>query len=137
MSVGQGGLELVATMAIGLTVALIAVSLVTQSPMTDQPMGSTGLVTTAAFQGSGCLNGVCDGNENAASCPVDCPSVCGDGLCTHYEKPANCAVDCNRLLGPVNRMFVSSVEYSGSLDGTKGADAKCKSLAQAANLGGN
>jgi hypothetical protein len=41
-----------------------------------------------------CGNNVCDGNENSATCPLDCDSVCGDKACTHIENPNTCPIDC-------------------------------------------
>ncbi|MFA6194654.1 MAG: hypothetical protein WC719_02830 [Patescibacteria group bacterium] len=47
-------------------------------------------------------NGICDTNENIASCSGDCPvvipSVCGDGVCNGSETALSCKVDCLRII---------------------------------------
>ncbi|MBS3061321.1 MAG: hypothetical protein J4215_01945, partial [Candidatus Diapherotrites archaeon] len=35
-----------------------------------------------------------DNGENASSCPLDCPNVCGDRACTHVENSFSCPFDC-------------------------------------------
>lgn len=43
-----------------------------------------------------CGDGVCDLDEDTASCPDDCPFVgCGDGLCEGAEDLDTCAEDCS------------------------------------------
>lgn len=53
--------------------------------------------------GSACGDGVCNGNENYTVCPQDCPAnVCGDGICGGYnigETCKTCSVDCP-CIGP-------------------------------------
>jgi len=46
-----------------------------------------------------CGDGLCNGAEDAASCPADCPDVCGDGVCTGSEATTNCPGDCGTLCG--------------------------------------
>jgi len=43
---------------------------------------------------STCGDARCEGIENPANCPGDCPSVCGDDLCTAGESADNCYSDC-------------------------------------------
>ncbi|HEX7839841.1 MAG TPA: LamG-like jellyroll fold domain-containing protein [Kofleriaceae bacterium] len=40
-----------------------------------------------------CGNGICDGMENASTCPIECP-LCGDGICSSDEAPWTCPADC-------------------------------------------
>jgi len=47
----------------------------------------------ADFDCHRCGNGVCDPDENAGTCPSDCPAVCGDGICSPGENIGNCG-DC-------------------------------------------
>lgn len=41
-----------------------------------------------------CGDGVCNGNESSATCPDDCGTWCGDGICTGGESSATCPSDC-------------------------------------------
>ncbi|MBS3061044.1 MAG: trypsin inhibitor-like cysteine-rich domain-containing protein [Candidatus Diapherotrites archaeon] len=41
-----------------------------------------------------CPNNVCEPDENAVVCPLDCPNVCGDRSCTHTENNFSCPFDC-------------------------------------------
>lgn len=42
-----------------------------------------------------CGDGVCEGDEDATSCPEDCPGeVCGDGVCEGDEDATSCPEDC-------------------------------------------
>ncbi|MEJ2383547.1 MAG: hypothetical protein P8Y54_04030 [Xanthomonadales bacterium] len=44
-----------------------------------------------------CDDGICNGKEDASSCPQDCGAVadvCGDGVCGLTETPESCADDC-------------------------------------------
>jgi hypothetical protein len=41
-----------------------------------------------------CPDGTCSSDEDAVSCPADCPAVCGDGVCTHDEASYSCYADC-------------------------------------------
>jgi thermitase len=43
-----------------------------------------------------CGDGICNGNETSATCPLDCPVVttCGDGICDENEGRDNCVPDC-------------------------------------------
>ncbi len=42
-----------------------------------------------------CKDGTCAPQESPATCPEDCPAVCGDGLCTAPGETAeSCADDC-------------------------------------------
>ncbi len=61
------------------------------------------VLTTSACDdggtGSTCGDGACDPGETPASCPGDCPAVCGDGLCTTPDEtlegcPEDCQVTC-------------------------------------------
>ena len=54
-------------------------------------------LTVKAIFESSCGNNTCDSNENAKTCPNDCPAKCPDGFCTHDETAATCPQDC-----PVN-----------------------------------
>jgi uncharacterized repeat protein (TIGR02543 family) len=64
---------------------------------------------TATFLNN-CGNGVCDEDENANSCPSDCPAVCGDGYCTHSESTDSCAADCgSTVVVPQTGLFDSSL----------------------------
>lgn len=49
--------------------------------------------------GSVCGDAVCDADEDALSCPADCPDVCGDALCTGLEDPLSCPADCADVCG--------------------------------------
>jgi len=52
--------------------------------------------------GSGyyCGDGTCNPeSETSATCPADCPSVCGDKACTRTENVENCPVDCKAGCG--------------------------------------
>ena len=49
--------------------------------------------------GGSCGDGWCDGDESAASCPLDCDAVCGDDACTHDEDEVSCAPDCAPVCG--------------------------------------
>lgn len=94
-----------------------------------------------------------DAGPPPAACPAVCrtepntTATCDAGLCEALECAAGW-FDCNRNLGrgddgcessfdcPWRRVFLSSTTTNGSLGGRDGADARCQSLAQAANLGG-
>src|SRR3989344_5009243 len=41
-----------------------------------------------------CGNNICEVDENASVCPLDCPNVCGDRACTHTENNFSCPFDC-------------------------------------------
>lgn len=41
-----------------------------------------------------CGDAICEGDEDQANCPADCPDVCGDGLCTGSEDLSSCPADC-------------------------------------------
>jgi hypothetical protein len=42
-----------------------------------------------------CGDGACEGGEDYANCPIDCPPpVCGDGWCDLGEDQCNCPGDC-------------------------------------------
>jgi hypothetical protein len=36
----------------------------------------------------------CDPDENASTCPADCPAVCGDGVCSPGESAEECPEEC-------------------------------------------
>jgi cysteine-rich repeat protein len=88
---------------------------------------------------------VCDdGNlDNGDMCPGSCaPAFCGDGYTQDIVEQCDdgneidddgCTNDCISLS---KRVFVSSEMYNGNLGGLAGADAKCQTLADAANLPG-
>ena len=66
------------------------------------PFIAVGCLTLAACDdgptpsGPVCGDGVCAQGESAASCPADCPAVCGDGFCTGPGETAeSCARDCD------------------------------------------
>ncbi|MCX8195051.1 MAG: hypothetical protein N3G22_03025 [Candidatus Micrarchaeota archaeon] len=46
--------------------------------------------------GAICGDGVCEGGENSANCPNDCPPSCGNGICQSSlgETPTTCPADC-------------------------------------------
>jgi uncharacterized repeat protein (TIGR02543 family) len=54
---------------------------------------TSNITVTATFSLS-CGNGTCEADENAQSCPADCPANCGDGYCTHNETVLSCPDDC-------------------------------------------
>lgn len=57
----------------------------------------TGELQGSRCQTSRCGDGACEGQETAASCPVDCGGArCGDGRCEGAESPETCLVDCGR-----------------------------------------
>lgn len=103
-----------------------------------------------------CGNGLCDGNENCATCAQDCPcragascekstgrcraGKCGDGTCDSAEDCGNCAQDCKCKDGKVcqsNRCVVKGTTDpcgDGTCDTAKGEnctncqkDCGCKS----------
>ncbi|MGH6962433.1 MAG: hypothetical protein ACREE7_18285, partial [Dongiaceae bacterium] len=39
-------------------------------------------------------DGICEPRENACTCPMDCPGVCGDGCCGPGESMPGCPADC-------------------------------------------
>jgi len=43
-----------------------------------------------------CGDGICQSNENSATCPADCGAqeYCGDGICQSNENSATCPADC-------------------------------------------
>ncbi|MBS3060961.1 MAG: hypothetical protein J4215_00080, partial [Candidatus Diapherotrites archaeon] len=41
-----------------------------------------------------CGNNICEVDENASVCSLDCPNVCGDRACTHTENNFSCPFDC-------------------------------------------
>lgn len=51
-------------------------------------------------------DGECNGNENPANCPSDCPGdmgpYCGDGTCDPGETPLSCDEDCTDMSTPPN-----------------------------------
>ena len=95
------------------------------------PDGSPCVDTKPCLDKRLCNMGVCVGGlpkicDDGNSCTVD---SCSDGAggCVHKPGP-NCQV--------VRRVFLTSQKYAGNLGNIQGADAKCSSLANAANLGG-
>ncbi|MDC0720834.1 DUF4215 domain-containing protein [Nannocystis bainbridge] len=86
-----------------------------------------------------------DGNQlDNDACLANCViASCGDG---HVHDGVEACDDGNATDGDLcsnacaanpKRVFVSSKMYTGALGGVTGADTKCKSMAQAAGLGGN
>jgi len=73
----------------------------TQPPTATLPPTPTQFVapTKTLTPAPSCGDGVCNGSENAASCPGDCPTKCGDGLCTGSENASTCAGDCPQTCG--------------------------------------
>jgi sulfatase modifying factor 1 len=49
--------------------------------------------------GENCGNGICEDQENALTCPADCPDMCGDGLCTGDEDVLSCPGECPDVCG--------------------------------------
>ncbi|KAG2429997.1 hypothetical protein HYH02_013825 [Chlamydomonas schloesseri] len=74
-------------------------------PVAELPGGGSGGGGSGGSVGSkGCnRNGVCEAGrgEGAASCPSDCPAVCGDGHCDlkRNESAASCPADCGPRCG--------------------------------------
>jgi hypothetical protein len=70
------------------------------------------------FEGSvpppSCNDGSCNGNENALSCPVDCPAVCEDLFCTHSESCASCPQDCRDCPEPSESLANNNTMVSDS-----------------------
>lgn len=71
-----------------------------------------------------CGDGTCHADENAMSCPEDCPSPsCGDGSCQSAESCASCEADCGACPvsggdgGPTNSDAGSTENDAGSGDG--------------------
>ncbi|MBA3550018.1 MAG: DUF4215 domain-containing protein [Nannocystis sp.] len=103
---------------------------------------------TTADCGDGVLNmsagELCDDNneDTTDNCPACQPAVCGDGFVQaaleSCDDGNNVDADACSNTCVLNglRVFVSSSVYSGNLGGLGSADAKCKSLADAAKLGG-
>ena len=56
-------------------------------------------VTALCAGGVTCGDAVCEGTEDAASCPADCPDTCGDTFCTGTENPSTCPADCPPICG--------------------------------------
>jgi hypothetical protein len=69
-----------------------------------------------------CGDGICGGDEDTASCAVDCPPppVCGDGTCSGDETCDSCPTDCGECPAP------PPVECG---DGTCSAGEDCNSCA--------
>lgn len=65
----------------------------TQNPPTFTPPPPTATATPA------CGDGTCNGSENPATCPGDCPASCGDTLCTGGENAGTCPADCPDTCG--------------------------------------
>src|SRR5690606_24246834 len=53
-----------------------------------------GGITESDSSGMMCGDGVCEGTEDNASCPEDCPVVCGDNKCEGNEA-VECPEDCD------------------------------------------
>jgi len=102
-----------------------------------------------------CNGAVDDGDPGAgATCATGTPGTCAQGSlhCVDGElacvpsrgpSPEICNQlddDCNGIVDDdpacLRRIFVTSQFYTGDLGGLEGADAKCQTLADAANLGG-
>jgi len=59
----------------------------------------SGNQTIQVLWSKSCGDGTCASDENANSCPVDCPAECGDGYCTHGENAFTCPDDCDAECG--------------------------------------
>lgn len=46
-----------------------------------------------------CGDSICNGGEDAASCPGDCADFCGDNVCTGSESSVDCPGDCGTVCG--------------------------------------
>ena len=59
---------------------------------------SVGITVSDGGAAPSCGDAICNGSEDASTCPGDCPAVCGDGFCTHdesnYYSPEYCPADC-------------------------------------------
>lgn len=72
-----------------------------QAPVAVQEGGGTVCIFNAEpfcptldLCGTLCGDGMCGSDENACSCPGDCPPSCGDGLCCGGETRTSCCFDC-------------------------------------------
>lgn len=90
-----------------------------------------------------CGDGVCDANEDCASCPEDCgqctaPSQCGNGVCEVDEDCDICPQDCDPCDEPPqcgNGVVDNGEECDdGNVDESDGCTNECKKCARSGQL---
>ena len=94
--------------------------------------GNSQICTTPeGYSGTQECNSQCTGFDSCVS-----SEFCGDGICQGNEDEASCAVDCETPITQDLKVFVSSTTHTGDLGGLEGADGICQGLADAESLGG-